>query len=95
MIVATWNGKEIARSHDTVVVENNHYFPEKDVHMEFLLPTELVTTCPWKGKANYYDVMVDDDINSNAAWTYKDPKDAAKEIKNHIAFYKGVKVHKE
>lgn len=95
MIIATWKGKEIARSNDTVVVENNHYFPEEDVHMELLKSTDLTTTCPWKGKASYYSIMVDDDVNKNAAWTYKEPKDAAKEIKNRIAFMNGVKVTKE
>lgn len=95
MIVATWKGKEIARSHDTVVVENNHYFPVEDVHMDILKATDLLTTCPWKGQASYFDVIVDDAVNKNAAWTYKEPKDAAKEIKNRIAFYKGVIVSKE
>ncbi len=95
MMIATWKGKEVARSSDTVVVENNHYFPEQDVHMELLKPTDLHTTCPWKGEASYYDVMVEDDVNNNAAWTYKEPKEAAKEIRNHIAFFKGIKVTKE
>lgn len=95
MIIATWKGKEIARSNDTVVVENNHYFPEEDVHMELLESTDLTTTCPWKGKSNYYNIMVDGDVNKNGAWTYKDPKEAAKEIKNRIAFMNGVKVTKE
>ena len=95
MMIATWKGKELARSNDTVVVENNHYFPEADVHMELLEPTDLTTTCPWKGEANYYSITVDDEVNKDAAWTYKNPKDAAKEIKNRIAFWKGVKVTKE
>lgn len=95
MMIATWKGKEIARSNDTVVVENNHYFPQSDVHMDLLEPTDLITHCPWKGESSYFNVKVDGNVNENAAWTYKDPKDAAKEIKNRIAFMKGVKVTKE
>lgn len=91
MIRAMYEGKIIAQSKDTVVVEGNHYFPEKDVNMEYLIPSDTHTTCPWKCVASYYDVQVDT-LNKDAAWYYPEPKEAAKEIKGYIAFYKGVKV---
>ena len=89
---AKWNNAEIANSEETVIVENNHYFPADSVNSEFLRPSESHTTCPWKGEASYYDVVVGDDINRDAAWYYPDPKPAAKEIIGHIAFWRGVEV---
>jgi uncharacterized protein (DUF427 family) len=73
-------------------VEGNHYFPPQSVKTEFLKSTDHHTTCPWKGEASYYSIVVGGKENSNAAWSYPDPKDAAKEIKDHIAFWKGVEV---
>ena len=86
-----YEGKIIAQSENTIVVEGNHYFPPGDVHMEYLVPSDTHTTCPWKGLASYYHVK-GDTLNKDAAWYYPEPKEAAKEIKGHIAFYKGVVV---
>ena len=92
MAKATWNGTLIAESDDTVVVEGNHYFPLDDVRRELLAPSDKRTTCPWKGEASYYTVTVDGDANPDAAWYYPEPKEAAAEIKDRVAFWKGVTV---
>ena len=89
---ARWNDTEIAASDDTVVVEGNHYFPESSVSRAHLRPSATHTVCGWKGTASYYDVVVGDAVNKDAAWYYPTPKDAAKEITGRIAFWKGVKV---
>jgi len=89
---ASWNNKVMADSDNTVVVEGNHYFPRDAVKNEYLQPSGSHTTCPWKGEASYYDVVVNGQINGDAAWYYPDPKPAAAEIKNRIAFWHGVKV---
>lgn len=92
MVQATWNGTVIARSDDTVVVEGNHYFPADAVTEGVLKPSDTTTVCPWKGTASYHTVVVDGQENRDAAWYYPEPKDAAKEIKGRIAFWKGVTV---
>lgn len=89
---AVWNGAVLADSDDTVVVEGNHYFPPSSVNRTYLEPSSKQTTCPWKGEASYYAVVVDGQRNEDAAWYYPAPKDAAKEIKDHIAFWRGVEV---
>lgn len=89
---AIWNGKVIADSPATVVVEGNHYFPPESLQREFLVPSEHHTMCGWKGKASYYDVVVDGEVNRNAAWFYPDPKQAAAEIAGRVAFWRGVEV---
>jgi uncharacterized protein (DUF427 family) len=89
---AIWNEKVIAESDATVVVEGNHYFPASSVKEEYFQPSETHTVCGWKGTASYYDVVVDGRTNKDAAWFYPSPKDAAKEIENHVAFWKGVEV---
>ena len=89
---ATWKDTVIGDSDNTVVVEGNHYFPPEDVKQEFLQPSATHSTCPWKGEASYYDVVVDGEVNSDAAWYYPEPKPAAAEIKDHIAFWRGVVV---
>ena len=89
---AIWNGKILAQSDNTVVVENNHYFPADSINEEFFTDSDHKTTCPWKGLASYKSIQVDGETNQNAAWYYPDPKDAAKEIKDHFAFWKGVQV---
>ncbi len=89
---AEWNNQIIAESDATIVVENNHYFPLEAVKKEFLKPSSTHTTCPWKGLASYYSLEVDGKQNPDAAWFYPDPKDAAKQIKNYVAFWKGVKI---
>jgi uncharacterized protein (DUF427 family) len=89
---ATWNGAVLAESDDTVVVEGNHYFPPDSVKREHLRESETHTVCPWKGTASYYDVVVGGETNKDAAWYYPQPKDAARQIKDHVAFWRGVKV---
>lgn len=89
---AIWNDEVIANSDDTVVVEGNHYFPPDSVLQQYLEPSNTHTTCPWKGEASYYNVVVNGETNKDAAWYYPQPKDAAAEIKNRIAFWRGVKV---
>jgi uncharacterized protein (DUF427 family) len=89
---ATWNDGVIAQSDDTVVVEGNHYFPAESVNKEYLQPSSTHTICPWKGEASYYNLVVNGETNKDAAWYYPEPKDAAAEIKNRIAFWHGVKV---
>ena len=89
---ATWNGVTVAESDDTVVVEGNHYFPLQAVSPGLLVDSPTHTVCPWKGTASYYSVVVDGQTNADAAWYYPDPKDAAKQITDRVAFWKGVKV---
>ena len=89
---ATWNGRVLAESAETVVVEGNHYFPISDVRAENLRPSASHTTCGWKGIASYYDVVVDDNVNHDAAWYYPDPSPAAAKIKGRIAFWHGIRV---
>ncbi len=89
---AIWNGKVLAESDATVVVEGNHYFPPESIHKQYFQPSDKHTTCPWKGLASYYDVVVDGKVNKDAAWYYPDPKPAAKQIKDRVAFWKGVDV---
>jgi uncharacterized protein (DUF427 family) len=89
---ATWNDAVLAESADTVVVEGNQYFPLADVHMQHLRPSDSHTTCHWKGVASYYDVVVEDKVNRDAAWYYPNPSPAADRIKGRVAFWRGVKV---
>lgn len=92
MATATWNGVVIAQSDQTIKVEGNHYFPPESVYSEFLSGSPDHTVCAWKGTASYYDVVVDGSTNTGAAWFYPDPKPAASDIKNYIAFWRGVTV---
>jgi uncharacterized protein (DUF427 family) len=92
MAKATWAGKTIADSNSTVVVEGNQYFPPEAVEKQFLKPSSHTSVCPWKGTAHYYHVEVDGMKNENAAWYYPEPKAAAAEIRDRIAFWKGVNV---
>jgi uncharacterized protein (DUF427 family) len=94
MAKAIWENQVIAESNRTVEVEGNQYFPPDAVRREYLLPSEHHTICPWKGTASYYHVVIDGKRNENAAWYYAEPKAAAAQIKDHIAFWKGVKVQK-
>ena len=91
---AIWNGQIIAESDDTVVVENNHYFPKESVKAGYLADSQTHSTCPWKGLASYYSLTVDGQTNTDAAWFYPDPKPLASQIANYVAFWKGVKVEK-
>lgn len=92
MARATWNGTVIAESENTVEVEGNKYFPVDAVRREHLRDSSTHTNCPWKGVASYYDVVVDGQVNKDAAWYYPTPKDAARQITGHIAFWHGVRV---
>ena len=89
---ASFNGRVLAESEETIVIEQNHYFPPGSVHEEYFKPSDRHSTCPWKGEASYYTLNVDGKENQDAAWYYPEPKEAAKEIKNYIAFWKGVEV---
>ncbi len=89
---AIWNDVTLAKSNDTIVVEGNHYFPSDSVKKEHLQETDTHTTCPWKGKASYYSIVVHGEVNKDAAWYYPEPKEAAKNIRNYVAFWKGVEV---
>jgi uncharacterized protein (DUF427 family) len=91
-IRATWNGTVLAESDATVIVEGNHYFPAADVRDEFFEASGTQSVCPWKGTASYRSVVVDGTRNEDAAWYYPDPKDAAREITDRVAFWKGVTV---
>ena len=89
---AVWNGKVIAESSDIVTVEGNAYFPASALKPDFVEPSEHTSVCPWKGTASYYSLNVDGATNKDAVWYYPEPKEAAKEIKGRVAFWKGVQV---
>lgn len=89
---AIWNGTVVAESENTEVVEGNHYFPPESIKEEYFLRSDHSTICPWKGKASYYTLEVEGEKNVNAAWYYPAPKDAASQIKDHVAFWKGVAI---
>lgn len=85
---AVYKDTVLAESDNTEVVENNHYFPREDVKMDFFTESDKEYTCPWKGEATYYHIIVGDERIANGAWSYEDPKDAAKQIAGHICFEK-------
>ena len=89
---ATWKGAVLAESEETVVVEGNHYFPAESIKREHFKESATHTTCPWKGLASYYNVVVGAEVNADAAWYYPEPKEAAQEIKDRVAFWRGVRV---
>jgi uncharacterized protein (DUF427 family) len=89
---AIWNDTILAESDQTVVVEGNHYFPPNSVKKQYFKESKTHSTCPWKGQASYYNITVDGEINTDAAWFYPNPKEAAQQIKDHVAFWKGVQV---
>jgi uncharacterized protein (DUF427 family) len=91
-VKAIWNGQVIAESDATVVVEGNHYFPMEAVKDGLLQHSSHQSSCPWKGTASYYSIVVGDAVNRDAAWVYADPKPAAAEIRGRIAFWRGVRV---
>jgi len=92
MVKAIWNGKIIAESDQTIMIEGNHYFPPESVNRSYLVENETHSVCPWKGMASYYDIKVDDHINRAAAWYYPEPSNLAEKIQNHVAFWRGVKI---
>jgi len=89
---AIWNGKVIAQSNNTVMIEGNHYFPRESINKEFFSESETHTVCHWKGVASYFDINVEEDENRNAAWYYPNPSEAASAIKDYVAFWRGVEV---
>lgn len=89
---AVWNGAVLAQSDDTTVVEGNHYFPRESLDMQFFQPSAHTTHCFWKGTAHYFDVVANGKTNANAAWYYPEPSPAAEQIRNRVAFWKGVTV---
>ena len=89
---AIWNGAVLAESASTIQVEGNHYFPPESIRAEHFEKSDTRTSCPWKGEASYYHLRVGDQVNRDAAWYYPKPKAAASQIKNHVAFWRGVKV---
>lgn len=92
MVRADWNGAVIAESDDTVVIDGNHYFPTDAVNGEYLVASDTSTVCPWKGRASYYSLCVDGNVNRDAAWFYPTPTTAASSIAGRIAFSHGVKI---
>ncbi len=91
---AIWNGTVLAESDDTVIVEGNHYFPPESVNWDLFVASGRRSVCPWKGEAGYFDVEVDGEVNRAAAWHYAEPKPAAAEVKDRVAFWNGVKVER-
>lgn len=89
---ATWNNCVLAECDETIVIEGNHYFPPDTINKSFFRESASETICAWKGTANYYDIVVDDEVNEQAAWYYPSPKSEAAQIKDHVAFWKGVQV---
>ncbi len=89
---AIWNGAVIAESNDTIIIEGNHYFPPNSIKKELFSETDTSTSCFWKGKANYYTITVDGKENKDAAWYYPEPTEAVGDIKNYLAFWRGVEV---
>lgn len=89
---AIWNNVVVAESDDTVIVEGNHYFPASALKPEYVLSSNLVTHCSWKGEARYYTLFIDGNANPDAVWYFANPKEAASEIKGRVAFWKGVKI---
>ena len=89
---AIWNNQIIAESNDTVEVEGNHYFPKESINQEFLKESSTSTVCPWKGTASYYSLDVEGKENPDAAWSYPQPSELAKNLKDYVAFWKGVEV---
>ena len=86
----TRNNLVLAESENTVVVEGNHYFPPESINWEYFKKSDTHTTCPWKGEASYYNIVINETVETDAAWYYPEPKAAANHIKKHVAFYRGV-----
>ena len=92
MAQAIWNGQVLAESDQTIMVEGNHYFPPEAVNPKFIQPSQTHTVCSWKGEASYYDVVVEGQVNRDAAWYYPVTKEAASKITHYVAFWHGVQV---
>jgi uncharacterized protein (DUF427 family) len=94
MAKAIWNGAVLAESDACESVEGNAYFPPDSIHRDYFKESDTHTVCPWKGQASYYNVVVDGQVNADAAWYYPSASDAAKNIEGYVAFWKGVEVEK-
>ena len=94
MARAIWNDVVLAESDATEIVEGNHYFPPDSINEAYFTASDTHTVCPWKGQASYYSIEVDGEVNRDAAWFYPDPKPAAKQIKDYVAFWRGVQVER-
>jgi uncharacterized protein (DUF427 family) len=92
MFKAMWNGVVVAESEKTETVDGNHYFPADSIHKQYFKKSDTTSICPWKGTADYYSIEVDGKLNEDAVWVYPTPKDAAINLKDHYAFWKGVEV---
>jgi uncharacterized protein (DUF427 family) len=92
MAKAIWNGTVLADSDETIVVEGNHYFPPKSINQNYFKPSKTHSTCPWKGEASYFNVVVEGKTNEDAAWSYPDPKKEAEHFKDYVAFWRGVQI---
>ena len=92
MVKAVWKDDVIAESQNTIMIEGNHYFPPQDVRRDYLVASNYRSTCPWKGEAHYYDILINGEKNENAAWYYPQPKEKALQIKDYVAFWKGVAI---
>jgi uncharacterized protein (DUF427 family) len=92
MMKALWNDVILAESDETIVVEGNHYFPPESVDRQYFRDSSMHTVCPWKGRASYYDIVVDGNVNPGGAWYYPSPSEAARQIKGYVAFWRGVRV---
>lgn len=89
---AIWNDRVLAESDETIIVEGNHYFPPQAINEEYFQESNSHTVCSWKGTASYYDVVINGDVNRNAAWYYPSASPAAKNIEGYVAFWHGVRV---
>jgi len=89
---AIWENKILAESDDTIVIENNHYFPPSSINQQYFTKSDTTSICPWKGTANYYTITVNGNKNIDAAWYYPSPKEDAKKITDYIAFWRGVDI---
>ena len=95
MIRAVWNGAVLAEAAETVQLEGNDYFPLETVHRQFLTDSSTTTVCPWKGTAHYYAVTGDGQVSPDAGWCYPDPSSRAAQIRDHVAFWKGVRIERD
>jgi uncharacterized protein (DUF427 family) len=94
MAKAIWNGKILAESNDTIVIEGNHYFPPESINRDYFQDSNTHTTCPWKAKASYYNIVDNGDTNKDAAWYYPHPSNMVSEIKDYVAFWRGVNIER-
>ncbi len=89
---AVWKNTILAESDETIVVENNHYFPADSLNTIYFVSSDTTSHCSWKGEASYYSIVVEGELNKDAAWYYPEPREAAKEIKNCVAFWRGIEI---